>query len=434
MPWTSITAAPDNLKIHQGAKLTLAQINKWAEIYDAVKASGSAENPAAVAWAQWEELYRKEGDHWVAKEKKANNAVNTDNVETYSKDDVEIFATGTWNGEKYTDEDLENMVDNFEFFKNRGFKVPLKLGHDRNQKLAQKDGLPALGWITSLKKVGNKLVAKIEGIPKLIKSLIERGAYGRFSSEIFWNFKYNGNIYRRVLCGVALLGADVPAVSSISDIVGMFSQKIFPEQPIHAYGLDAKYYQEGDIDMNEIEKLQAQLKEQEEKMKKLSTDAETWKKEKEKLQAEIEEKEKEKQAVEIFSVLDKAVEEGKLPPVLREKFAALLLAKEENGVRSYSYKEGDAEKVIKFSDTFELVKSILNEMPQFLDKKTYTKTDNSGKKINDKDENKKYVKDEKSMRVYATDEDLDEKARKLMEKDKELTYREALALAQKEGE
>ena len=48
--------------------LTLAQINHLARVYDAIKKAGSADKPMAVAWTQWKEIYKKEGDKWVLKE------------------------------------------------------------------------------------------------------------------------------------------------------------------------------------------------------------------------------------------------------------------------------------------------------------------------------------------------------------------------------
>jgi len=45
--------------------LTLSQINKLAEIYDAIKKAGSADNPMSVAWTQWKKLYKKDGGAWV---------------------------------------------------------------------------------------------------------------------------------------------------------------------------------------------------------------------------------------------------------------------------------------------------------------------------------------------------------------------------------
>ena len=71
MPYSSIEAAKEAgfPTSAEGAALTLSQINKLADIYDAVKEGGTAENAMAVAWTQWKKLFRKEGDRWVAVEK-----------------------------------------------------------------------------------------------------------------------------------------------------------------------------------------------------------------------------------------------------------------------------------------------------------------------------------------------------------------------------
>ena len=67
MPYDSIAAAKNDgfPTSAEGIDLTLAQINKLAEIYDAVKEAGTAKNPMAVAWTQWKKLYKKVDDAWV---------------------------------------------------------------------------------------------------------------------------------------------------------------------------------------------------------------------------------------------------------------------------------------------------------------------------------------------------------------------------------
>lgn len=67
MPYISIAAAkkagfPTSA---EGIALTLAQINKLAEIYDAIKKAGTAKNPFSVAWTTWKKLYKKKDDRWV---------------------------------------------------------------------------------------------------------------------------------------------------------------------------------------------------------------------------------------------------------------------------------------------------------------------------------------------------------------------------------
>ena len=141
----------------------------------------------------------------------------------YDIDDVEIFSVGKWNGDEYTEQDLDDIVKAFNEIGGQ-IKPFLKLGHDNKQKLIQEDGLPSAGWITKLKRKGNKLVATFSNIPKKIKELIDKKAYGRISSEIYWNVKINNKNYRRALKAVALLGANTPAVNSLDDWVDLYTE------------------------------------------------------------------------------------------------------------------------------------------------------------------------------------------------------------------
>jgi|CXWL01.1.fsa_nt_gi hypothetical protein len=137
-------------------------------------------------------------------------------------ENVEIFRVGTWNGDTYTSEDLDNMVNNFQALKTEQ-SVPIKLGHDENQKLLQKDGYPSAGWITSVKRVGDKLLASAKDVPQAVYDLIRSGAYKKVSSEIYPTFKdATGNVHKTVLRAIALLGSDVPAVQGLADIQAMY--------------------------------------------------------------------------------------------------------------------------------------------------------------------------------------------------------------------
>ncbi|MDY6957717.1 MAG: hypothetical protein SVK08_01035 [Halobacteriota archaeon] len=55
--------------------LSLNQINKLAEIYDAVDAAGGTDNPMAVAWTRWKKLYKIENDKWVGVQ--GNSSIST---------------------------------------------------------------------------------------------------------------------------------------------------------------------------------------------------------------------------------------------------------------------------------------------------------------------------------------------------------------------
>ena len=144
--------------------------------------------------------------------------------EIFDINNVEIFATGVHNGDKFTDKDLEEMVRSFEEIKPT-LKPFLKLGHDEDQELVQTDGMPAIGWIERLRKVGSKLVADFVRVPKKIYELIKIGAYRRISSEIFFNMKIGDKTFPRALRAVALLGADTPAVQNLDDIIALFKKQ-----------------------------------------------------------------------------------------------------------------------------------------------------------------------------------------------------------------
>jgi len=144
--------------------------------------------------------------------------------------DAEIFATGTWNGDKYSDADLEDMVKNFVLLAST-VKPPIKMGHTPSIKGAGKpafkgDGQPALGWVTAVKKQGNKLIATLSDIPEIVYKAIKTGRYKRVSPEVYWGYKdkASGTKHHRVLAGVALLGADIPAVSTLADLEAYLSQ------------------------------------------------------------------------------------------------------------------------------------------------------------------------------------------------------------------
>lgn len=137
-------------------------------------------------------------------------------------DNVEIFATGTWHNKPFTESDLDKIVQSFKCLGDK-LKPYLKLGHDDNQALLQKDGYPSAGWITDLKRKGDKLVASFRDVPKVIADLIEKRAYKRISSELYMDYEAGSNKFPLVLKAVALLGGDTPEVTSLSDVVALYN-------------------------------------------------------------------------------------------------------------------------------------------------------------------------------------------------------------------
>jgi hypothetical protein len=237
----------------------------------------------------------------------------------YDVDGVEIFKAGLWNGDKYTEDDLDEMVKAFDAIGDK-IKPYLKLGHTEKQALLQKEGLPAAGWITNLKRVGDTLVAKFSSIPQKIYELIVNKAYGRFSSEIYWNLKDSGKTYKRVLKAVALLGADTPAVTTLDDFINLYIENIEAES--------IRIYKEGpDMDKNELDvrKYEEQISELSEKLKLYEQQTKVAIEENDKLKKFIEEKAVEAQKAEIKFYLESKAQEGKVLPAQMEKFTELAL-------------------------------------------------------------------------------------------------------------
>lgn len=302
---------------------------------------------------------------------------------TYDIDNVEIFSVGTWNGDKYTDDDLNVIVQSFNETKEH-MRPYLKLGHDKSQKLAQTDGYPAVGWIDSLKKIGSKIVANFKHIPKKVYDLITAKAYRRVSCEIFFNIRVMNKRYGKMLKAVSLLGADTPAVSNLNDIIALYTldnelaNDDQSDQSVH-YEFDnpdydkQKYYKEDDkmskeiIDglMKDKEVLTKQLDEanaKAEQLQKEKADAEAGKAEAE---AKIEEANKAKDALvednkkldeevkkhtlqtiraEVNATLDKLISEQHIIPAQKEGFFTLLFELKTAPGEIKKYKVGEEEK------------------------------------------------------------------------------------------
>lgn len=138
---------------------------------------------------------------------------------------VEIFAAGKWNGDEYTEKDLETIEASFQDTKGL-LKPYLKIGHGDAQKLLAEDELPAAGFISNVYRKGKKLLADFTHMPAKIYELIKNGAYTRVSSELFVNFKSGDKTHPYALKAVALLGGATPAVHTLADILNLYSDEI----------------------------------------------------------------------------------------------------------------------------------------------------------------------------------------------------------------
>jgi hypothetical protein len=132
--------------------------------------------------------------------------------------EAEIFSVGTWNGEAFAEQDLEEIARNFETLRDV-LKPPLKLGHDPAQTLlGQNDGDPALGWVQALRVEDGKLIAGFAGVPEVVVEAIREGRYRHVSAELYFDVRHEGAELGKALKAVALLGADLPAVTNLEEL------------------------------------------------------------------------------------------------------------------------------------------------------------------------------------------------------------------------
>lgn len=171
-------------------------------------------------------------------------------METFDINDVEVFAEGTWNGDSYSIQDLDEIVNTFNETKDH-LKPYLKLGHSEKQKLLAEDELPAAGWVENLKRMGNKLVADFKRIPRKIYEIIKNGGYKRVSIELYVNAKIKDKEFPKALKAIALLGGATPAVGTLDDIRALYGSDAVAlafkvDSPVKAYESDLTIVKEQD--------------------------------------------------------------------------------------------------------------------------------------------------------------------------------------------
>lgn len=268
--------------------------------------------------------------------------------QTFNLNGVEIFSTGVWNGDKYSEEDLNNMVENFDRV---GFEPPIKIGHNEEQ--PELDGQPALGYIDKIYLAGNKLLANFKELPKRVYEAIKRGNYKRVSSEIYWDYTNDGKSFDRVLKAVALLGADIPAVTNLEAITGLYKDV--------GEGTIKKHYDGKESEIMEEEKtieLQADtisVEEHEKTVDELNKENEEIRKEFEAHKAEIKKQE-------IVSYMEDLTNEGKITPAYSDEVKALLSTATDEKVYKFSQDNEDKE-----LSQYELVKKIFSSMPKVVE-------------------------------------------------------------------
>ena len=231
MPYKYPSDIPEGIKgLPADAQKTWIDIfnNAYEQYKDRADREGLAN---ATAWAGLKKAgWKKDKEgNWVKTETQGNLstlelAMWEAYSQTYELKDVEVFGIGVWKGNKITDKDLNDIVNGTNEIIDK-LKPKVKLGHDDKQALLQRTGLPAGGWITKLKRAGDKILVDIKEVPKVLYQLIKNGAYKRISSEILAGYTEPSTKkkYNKVLSAIAFLGADLPAVTNLKDIAALYN-------------------------------------------------------------------------------------------------------------------------------------------------------------------------------------------------------------------
>lgn len=288
----------------------------------------------------------------------------------------DIFSVGNWNGDEYTEKDLEEMEKNFTLLKDK-VKVPFKVDFFKKNAVESGNyhgGMPSCGWITDLKKVGKKLYAHIENIPKVIKELIDKKAYRQVSAEIVWNMKNGEERLRKVLTGVALLGVEMPGVSNLDEFGKLYMVSYEDDEQLKIYEysqgkikdefVDVKFKNGEDKKMDEtlVKQYQDQISAKDVEIKKYAEQVAGLEKEKQEAMEKVSNLALEQKKVGIKTFVEKCITEGRLLPAHKSMATAIL----ENSDSEKTVKFTLADKEQDFSIT-KLFESFVESLPKLVD-------------------------------------------------------------------
>ena len=275
-------------------------------------------------------------------------------METFDLVGLEVFAEGKWNGDEYNQKDLDEMVKAFQQTKDK-VKPYLKIGHGTDQSLLRDDELPAAGYITNLYRQGTKLLADVTKVPKKIYDLIRVGAYSRVSAEIYWNISILGRTFKRMLKAVALLGAEMPAVTDLKGIMDLYSLAgdaggLQPETEPKVYSIGRTDLAK-EATMDELEQVkasladsekklaesQAKVKEYEDRLSKMESEKESGQAQIKTLSEKMAALETENRKREVETKIHQLIKDGKVLPAQEKQLFELLIASNGSEEKIYSF-------------------------------------------------------------------------------------------------
>lgn len=233
--------------------------------------------------------------------------------------DQEICQAGDYgpNG-KVTVEDLDKIVKNFYLLKEK-VKVPLTIDHIQEG--------PSYGFITHLRRVGDKIYADIEYVDESLADAIKQKRYQRYSPEIYITkpIGVTEEVEPPILKALSILGVKQPAMKGLKDAEVVYNCE---------NGLNYLLYSE------------------EESM------------EKEKLLEEIKNLQKEKVKLEVQKFAEEMMREGKIIPATKQ-LAEDILVSLGTGEQFVSFSENDKIENISLYEAFKKYISASNRIVEF---------------------------------------------------------------------
>ena len=119
--------------------------------------------------------------------------------------EMEIFRAGNYGAKgRYSEAELQALAEDY---RPELLEAPLTFDHAQTG--------PAYGWVTRVRRDGDRLLAVLRGVPDAVRQLVRSGAFKQRSVELVRELQETG---RPDFRAVSLLGAATPEVKGLSAI------------------------------------------------------------------------------------------------------------------------------------------------------------------------------------------------------------------------
>lgn len=295
--------------------------------------------------------------------------------------EFEIFKTGTHTSDlgitkNYSLDDLNFIAQSYD---PKIHEAPIVVGHPKHDS-------PAMGWIESLKVVGNNLVASSKQIIPEFLDALKKGLYKKRSVSLDKDGK---------LRHVGFLGGAVPAVKGLANV--QFSEGDFST---FEFDDDSNSYSETDNKKdNEISSTDSQLHTNQlsgilENLISLNqhfSNTSAYKEDIQKISASISDLSNNIQKNDFDRMLNDKMLSGSLTPAMKDKILEL-----SNYLQTQNFSEIDSKSFQK--EVSNLITAFVNSIPKFLNLQNFAEKEESSNSV--KDEFQNLTLDEQSASIH----------------------------------